>query len=182
MTLDDMFFWGADRLFGVIFSLYVVENITGGSVMHIGFIFMLLYLINAFLSIPIGHFLDKHRGVDEALLLSLSGFLAGISYILLAFAHNLWQVYLIVMFIGLAQTFNVNSWRSIFYSSIPNKERSETIGAYQTAMSLIRALIVALSGIFAEAFGFNFIFFVSGAMALLAGVFPLFIKNLVEQD
>ncbi len=181
MTFDDMFFWGADRLFNVIFSLYVVE-VLDGSIMHVGFIFMLLYVINATLSIPVGKFLDKHKGFDELVALSFSGFLVGFSYLLLAFATDLWHVYIIALLIGVAQTFNLNSWRSIFYSSIPNKERSETIGAYQTAMSLSKALIVALSGLCAEYFGFNFILITAGFMALIAGAFPLFLKNSLDQE
>jgi len=87
LTYNDAVFWGADVFVGVGFALYITQNIPGGNAIHVGFIFGLYRLVRAFVAIPIGRFLDKHKGhMDEFYTLLVSGLIVGLTYFALFFS------------------------------------------------------------------------------------------------
>ena len=180
LTFDDVSFWGAEALMSVIFALYVVQNITGGSATHVGLSLTVRQIVIAFCSIPIGRFLDKHKGyVDEVYFLSIAGFLAGISYFFFAFSNSIWQLYILMAIIGLTHSLSMNAWRSLFYETVDKSERGETQGVYQSVMSVAGALLVGLGGIMADKFGYQTIIFIVSGMTIIGGFLPLMIKKMV---
>ncbi len=182
LALDDVSFWGADRLISVIFALFIVSNITGGSATHVGIALMIRQLVIAFLSVPVGRLLDKHKGyIDEVYFLALSGILAGVAYIFLGFSTQLWQVYILMACIGVAHTFNLDTWRVLFYGLIKKGEQGETTGIYQTIMSVTGALILVIGGIVADKYGYSTIMWIGAVMTIIAGIIPLSIKHLVPK-
>ena len=66
LTFNDAATWGSDVFVGVIFALFITSNITGGTAIQVGLIFGLYRIVRAFAAIPIGSWLDRHKGhVDE---------------------------------------------------------------------------------------------------------------------
>lgn len=180
LALDDVSFWGAERLISVIFALFIVNNIAGGSAAAVGIALMIRQLVVAFLSVPVGRLLDKHKGyIDEVYFLAFSGLLAGSAYILFGFADHLWQVYVLMGVIGIAHTLNLDTWRVLFYGLIQKNEQGETTGIYQTIMSISGALVFALGGLFADIYGYPTIIWIGAVMTMIAGIIPLLIKRLV---
>ncbi|MCA9352654.1 MFS transporter [Patescibacteria group bacterium] len=182
LTLDDVTFWGADTFISVIFALFIVTNIEGGSATHVGLALTIRQLMVALFSVPIGKLLDKHKGyVDEVYFLAISGILAGCTYALFGFATELWHVYVLMVFVGISHTLNLDTWRVLFWGSIKKSERGETTGIYQTIMSITGALILALAGFLGDTYGYRFIIWIGSCMTMLAGLIPLFIKRFVPQ-
>lgn len=182
LTVDDVAFWGADALISVVFALFVVSHIEGASATHVGLAITLRQLMIAFLSIPVGKFLDNHKGhLDEVQFLSMSGILAGLTYVVLGFSTEIWHLFASMAFIGIAHSLNLNAWRILFYGSIKNTERGETTGVYQTIMSVMGALIVGLGGFLADEYGYRAILWIGGFMTFIGGIIPLFLRDLVRK-
>lgn len=182
MTLNDITYWGADAFIVVIFALYVVNFIDGGSATHIGFAFFVYNLIRALSSIPIGQFFDKHRGyIDEIWGLTITSFAAGFTYILLSQASQLWHLYAAMFALGLISAVNLTSWKVIFYNNIEKEEYGQTIGIYQTAVAIAYSLAAALGGIAGDRFGFDVVIFIGGIVMILGGFVPLTVKQYLRK-
>lgn len=182
MTLNDITYWGSDSFIFVIFALYVVEFIPGGSATHVGLSWFVYEGTKALLSIPVGQFFDKHKGyIDEIWGLTIASFLAGTTYMLLSQATQLWQLYVAMLVLGFFATINLTSWRVLFYNNIDKGEYGETVGIYQTLMSIGTALAVALGGIVGDRFGFDVVVLLGGFIIFVGGFVPLFVKQFFKK-
>lgn len=182
MTLSDISFWGTYSFISVIIALFVVEFIEGGSATHLGLSSMVYSAIAAILSIPIGRFFDKHKGyLDEVWGLSFASAATGVVYIWLSFATDLWQLYLAMALLGAVSVINTTSWRILFFNNIDKKEYGETVGIYQTLMSIGEGMALALGGIMGDIFGFEKVVFYGGVVILFGSLIPIGIKSLFKK-
>lgn len=161
---------------GVIFALYVTQNL-GGSAIDVGLIFGLYRAVRALTAIPIGRYLDKHKGhVDEYYALMVAGVIIGLTYITLFFATEVWHVYLGIIFIGLGHSIDVDSWKVLFYGNIAENAEGQTIGVYETTMQLVYALAIVVAGFVGELYGFEWTLLFAGLVSL-AGVLVMFVMH-----
>lgn len=178
LTFNDATFWGADIFVGVVFALYITQNIAGGTAIHVGLVLGLYRIVRAFFAIPIGRYLDKHRGhIDEYFFLLGSGFLVGITYMFLFFASELWHVYLGIAVIALGHAIDIGSWKVLFYSNLPDDAKGEVIGIYTTIMQIVYALAIVTAGFVGEIYGFEWTLLFAGILTILASLMLLFISD-----
>mgnify|MGYP002396401372 CR=1 FL=1 len=178
MTINDITYWGSFSFISVIFALFVIEYIEGGSATHVGLAMMIYSVISAGFSIPAGRFFDTHKGyLDEVWGLALSGFLTGLIYIAMSFASQLWHLYVAMGMLGILASINMSSWRILFYNNIRKREYGETIGIYQTLFSIGEGGAMALGGFFGETFGFDAVIFWGGIAIFVGGFLPLLIRS-----
>lgn len=178
LTFNDAAFWGADIFVGVVFALYITQNIPGGSAIHVGLVFGLYRAIRAFAAIPIGRFLDQHKGhIDEYYTLVTAGLITGVTYIALFFSTELWHVYVGMSFIALGHALDISSWRILFYGNVPENTRGQVIGVYETIMQIVYALAIIIAGFVGEIFGFEWTLFFAGVATLSSSAILLFIRG-----
>ncbi len=176
LTFNDGAFWGADMFAGVVFALYITQNIPGGSAIHVGLVFGLYRLIRAITAIPIGRFLDKHRGhLDEYYTLMTAGGITGLVYITLFFATELWHVYLGISFIAIGHALNIGAWNVLFYGNVSEEIRGQAIGTYQMFTQIIYGLAIIIAGFVGEIFGFEWTLLFAGIVTLLSSLIMWFI-------
>ncbi len=178
LTLNDAVYWGADLFFATVFAFFVLNNIEGGSATHVGIVYGCYRIVRAFCALPVGKFLDQHRGyIDEMWALILSSIIVGGMYITLFYASELWHIYVAMLLIAVGHALNIGSWAVLFYDNITKKYSGETIGMYNTIMQIVYGLAAALSGILGETFGFEWIVLFAGILTILSGFTPLFIRS-----
>ena len=178
MTINDISYWASDAFVMIIFALFVVNFIDGGTASHVGFAAFGYFLVRALTSIPIGQFFDSHKGyLDELWGLAFTGFVAGSLYILLSQSTQLWQLYIIMLLLGFVSAVNLTSWRVLFYNNIDKQEYAQTVGIYQTAAAVSYALAGALGGVIGEFFGFDTVLFVGGLIMFCGGFIPLMVQQ-----
>ena len=178
LTYNDAAFWGADAFVAVVFALYITQNIEGGSAIHVGLVFGLYRAVRAFLSVPIGRFLDKRKGhIDEYYMLFLSGLMVGLTYLALFFSTELWHVYLGMLFIGIGHSLDVNSWRILFYGNVPDDRAGEVNGIYETIMQIVYGLAIIIAGFVGEIFGFEWTLFWAGIATLSSSLILIFVRD-----
>lgn len=174
LTLNDAAFWGSDVFVGVIFALYITQNIEGGTAIHVGLVFGLYRAIRALAAIPIGQYLDDHKGhIDEYYTLLSSGLLVGGTYLALFFATDLWHIYVGMLAIGIGHALDVTAWRILFYSNVPEKNEGEVMGIYETVMQVVYGLAIIVAGFVGEIFGFEWTLFFAGIFTILSSIILL---------
>lgn len=174
LTASDISFWGTDAFISVVLVLYAIQFIPGGSATHVGFAFLGNRLINALCSLPIGRLFDRYRGyLDELWSLAFASFFTGLLYVTLSFASALWQLYAIMLVLGFLSAINLAAWRVIFYNTIAKKEYGQTVGVYQTFISISQGIALALGGYLGDRIGFDNVVLLGGIIIILGGFFPL---------
>lgn len=182
MTLNDITYWGADAFIFVIYALYVVNNVEGGSATHVGISIFAYYFVRAILSIPVGQFFDKHLGhLDELYGLAFTSFMAGVVYISMSQVGELWFVYAAMITMGFVSAVNLTSWKVLFYGNVAKDEYGQTIGIYTTATSIIYALTAALGGVIGDFLGFDKVLLFGGIVAFVGGFIPLMIREHIKR-
>lgn len=178
MTINDISYWASDAFVMIIFALFVVNFIEGGTASHVGFAAFGYFVVRALASIPVGQFFDSHKGhLDELYGLALTSFTAGTLYMLLSQSSELWQLYLVMVLLGFVSAVNLTSWRVLFYNNIDKKEYGQTVGIYQTATAISYALAGALGGVIGEFFGFDTVLLFGGLVMFCGGLIPLMLRQ-----
>jgi MFS family permease len=171
LTLNDILFWGGDAFVSVIMALFVTKFIEGGTASSVGIAYMIYRLLSAVTTVPIGKFLDDHKGfIDEVWTLFLVSIFAGVSYILLSFATQLWQLFLVMGVLGILRAFDINAWKIIFYSHLETKTKGRTIGTYDAVYSVAMGAIYALGGFVGDIYGFRIVVLLAGILIILGGI------------
>jgi len=171
LTLNDILFWGGDAFVSVIMALFVTQFIEGGTASTVGLSWMIYRLFSAVTTVPIGKFLDKHKGyVDEVWALLIVSLLAGIAYILLSFATQVWHLYLVMGTLGILRALDINAWKVVFFSHLETKAKGRTIGTYDAAFSIAIGAIYALAGFVGELYGFRLVVMLGGISIMLGGI------------
>lgn len=182
LTASDITFWGTDAFISVVFVLYAIQFIPGGSATHVGLAFLGNRLVNALCSIPIGKIFDHYKGhLDELWALSFASFLTGALYIALSFATALWELYFVMLALGLLSAINLAAWRVVFYSNIAKGEYGQTVGIYQTFISIAQGLALALGGWLGDTVGFDKVVFIGGLIIAVGGLFPIVIMQYFDK-
>lgn len=171
LTLNDILYWGGDAFVSVIMALFVLQYIDGGTASSVGISWMVYRILSAVTTVPVGKFLDNHKGyVDEVWALFIVSILAGISYIVLSFATQVWHLYTIMGVLGVLRAFDINAWKIMFYSHIETKTKGRTIGTYDAAYNIAIGAIYALAGFAGDAYGFRSVVIVGGILIMLGGI------------
>lgn len=183
LTANDVIVWGSDAFISVALALFVVTFIEGATILNVGIGLMIHRVMGALSAVPIGRWFDTHRGyLDEVRGLSFACLVAGFCYILLSFATEIWQFYLLMFFLGMASMVNLASWRILFYSNIGKKQFGQTIGVYQMLFSLGIGLFLAVGGFAGDRYGYDTVLLFGGVMMTFGSLLPLLIKGYFEPE
>ena len=182
LTLNDIFFLGGISFVGVVITLFIVTFIEGATVEHVGIAFMIRLLARAVFALPIGTFFDKHKGyTDEIWGLCFSTSLFGILHVALGFSTNIWQLYVIMFFLGVLEAANASSWRILFFGSISRAFLGKITGVYDMFYSVGTALCLVLGGYVAASIGYDNTVIVGGLFIMVGGFLPLLIRGYLSK-
>lgn len=178
LTANDVAYWGADAFISVALALFVTTFIEGATVLNVGIALMINRVVGAIAAVPIGRWFDKHKGyMDEVWGLALACLLAGLTYILLSFSTEIWQLYTAMFFLGIISVIDVSSWRILFYSHVDHGRLGQTIGVYQMLYSLGIGLFLAIGGFTGERFGYDKVLFFGGLIVACGSLLPVLIRG-----
>jgi len=183
LTLSDFSVWPSSSMIAVIYTLFVLDQINGATVFHAGVSSMIFILVSAFVNIPIGRFMDGIKGyIDETYMLAASSFIRGISIILMAFSTEIWQIYLLQSFLGIARSMNLTAWRVIFNKFLEDKNKAEQWSMYDTVIAVGLATATLIGGYLGITIPYSYIVFIGGVTTLIGGIFPLLVVNKVRKN
>ena len=149
--MSDIFTWGTIAMASPLIGIYLSNKFGDQTIWYVGVATACYFITRAIFQIPIGLISDKiHHDNDEIIILFLGCFTMGIGYILIPFITLPWQYFLLMSFIGLGSSMNLNSWRKLFASNLDKRHEGVGYGFYETIMSVSTAIISLIGGYFSS--------------------------------
>ncbi len=178
LTLSDFGMNSSGAISGVIFTLFVINQIQGATITDAGLSSLFFLSSSALLNIPLGRFMDKTKGfMDENIILASSLFLRGIAMILLAFSTQIWQLYILQVILGIARSMNFTSWRVLFSKFLDTKHIAAQWSLYDTVIAIGLGVATLIGGILGDIVPFSYVIFIAGIISIVGGIFPLLMIN-----
>lgn len=172
----DLVFLSAFGLIAPIFAVFIIEQINGGNVKVVGFAAAIYWILKAILQIPIGKFLDKHRGEkDDVSFLVLGYVLAAIVPLGYIFSFLPWHIYLLQAVYSIGMAMAIPAWAAIFTRHIDKGKEAFEWSLESSGFSLGIGITGAIGGILVAKFGFNTVFIIVSVFALIGALLPLLI-------
>ncbi|MST04182.1 MAG: MFS transporter [Candidatus Pacebacteria bacterium] len=179
MVASDFFFNSAFASFAPFFSIFITDQIDGGSIKIAGFVSATYWVVKSVLQLPIAKFLDKVDGERTQFWAVFWGYLlSGFVPIMYAFSTKPWHLYVVEIFLAICMAWAVPAWYNLFTKHVDRKKVSfewslESVFAVGVATSLA----TAVGGYYADLYGFQVIFLCSGILAVSSAFLFLPLKN-----
>lgn len=178
LTLNDVLYWGGDTFVSVVLALFVTQFIDGSSASSVGIAYMIYRLASSLTTSQAGKLFDDHKGyLDEIWALFGASLVAGLSYMALSQASELWQLYAAMGVLGVCRSIDVNAWKLLFYTHLEQKIKGRTMGTYDAIYGVSMGAIAALSGFVGEMYGFRVVILIAGVIMFLGGFPVLTLRN-----
>src|SRR3989344_4850002 len=163
-VIADFFYNSAFSSFAPIFAIFITGQIAGGSASVAGFATAIYWAVKSICQLPIARFLDRTDGEHD-------DFWA-------IFVREPWHLYAIQGVYGFIMAWVVPAWYSIFTRHV-DKWRISFEWSLESVFSvgMAAAGAAALGGYLADRFGFQFLFLISGAIAILSSFMILLVKR-----
>ncbi len=166
-----------------IFSVFIVSDIRGGTVEAVGFALAIYWIVKSAMQIPIGRWLDRHDGeLDDywAMIIGSTCSAFGAIFFFL-FAHEIWHVYILEVFLGIADALIVPPFYALFSRHLDHgHEGLEWALRSSLSFGAGSALGGALGGIIGGAFGLRAVFLFTGIGALSGVIALLFLRPYIR--
>ena len=179
LIVSDTIFYGAMALVEVVFSVFIINNIKGASVEHLG-IGNALFMVGILLTEPLfSRFYDTAKTITA----SFYGFVIGnllkaVFRVLFVFISSISMFYLIYFLLGIVHSIEYPSFSKLFTKYIDKNLESSEWGYKDTLVSLGRMITLFFSGYIVIAWGYNALFIISAITMVISGVLlPLAYKK-----
>ena len=158
--------WG---LIGPIFAIFLTRQIQGGRLEMVGFIAAAYWITKSIVQPFIAHKLDVKGGErDDFKLLVLGMFLANLVPIGYFFSTQIWHIFVLECFRGLAMACVIPSWAGIFTRHIDRGREAFSWSLESTGVGFAAGIAGAFGGLMAAAVGFKIVFILTSIFGLTA--------------
>ena len=184
LIISEFFIYTGFGLISPIFAIFLKEDLAGGSIAAAGAAATIYLFSKSLLQIFVAKFTDGDRGNRRELYTMYIGTLFLIFVPLLyIMANDISQVYIIQVFYGMGAALVYPGWVVIFTRSIDYNKEGYEWSLYDTITGLGGAVAAALGGIIAQIYGFNTLFILVSAIALVGAIllFPIFKAELIRK-
>ncbi|MDP3994896.1 MAG: MFS transporter [bacterium] len=172
-------FWLASNLLTPFLSIFYVNELYGVTLVEVGISTLIYFLAFGIFEPVAGFIADKIPGFKDELVLVFLGFLArGILFILLAFAHTAWHLYMFQFFLGFFRALSGPSDKKLYVKFIKHRQSGVLWGLDESLVNISAAIGAGLGGYLAVTIGFRFMLIIAGVITLIAGTinYPLIKK------
>lgn len=174
LVLSDFFINAGFSVFAPIFAVFVTKQIPAGSLQVIGFAAALVQIFKVTLQIPIAKYLDRNHGeYDDFYSMVFGSFLISMVPFLYLFARAPIHIYIFSAIYGIGLAFLVPPWYAIFTRHIDKMQENIEWSMDSVAIGIASAGTAALGGILATKLGFQSVFMLGGAMAVIGSICQL---------
>jgi len=178
--ISDLFFLGGWGFVDPIFSVFVVENIKGATLVTAGITAAIYWIVKSIIQIPVANFLDKTDGErDDFYVLIASLFLTAISAFLLVLVNEVWQLLAVQVVHAVAFGFYLPAWTGMFSRHLDKGHEALDWSLNSTTVGIASGITGFASGAFAQWFGFNMVFVLAGVFSLIAALVIMFTPDVV---
>lgn len=169
LVLSDFFLNFAFGLLAPIFAVFVLQNIEGSSLKVIGLATAFYWVSRTSTTVPLSRFMDRTNGErDEYYFMIVGSFLMASLPLFYIMASLSWHIYLIQLFMGLANSMAVPAWRILFTDHIDRGRTGYEWSLEDVALGTAVGASAYLGSVLADKFGFEIIFILLAILGYLA--------------
>ena len=179
-VLSDLFLLAGWGLIDPVFSIFIIQRITGATLVSVGIAAGIYWILRSALQVPIAKYLDRVPGEkDDFHVLVIGLVIAGFSAFLFALVKNVWALYLVQAVRALAFALYGAAWPSIFSRHLDKERVSFDWTVDSVAVGVAAGISGFIGGILADKFGFDAVFILGAALSLLAALALMSVPDLV---
>ncbi len=167
LILSDMLILSGFGLIGPIFAIFITGgSIEGGTLVAAGLATTVFLVAKSIVQLPLSRFfIDKEKHKTHSLLLGTL-FIITVPFIYTA-AENIYAIFVAQAIYGIGAAMAYPAWFDLFTAYMDKKHRGFEYTLWATGTGLGVALSAYLGAELAENLGFDYLFFIAGAIAFL---------------
>jgi DHA1 family quinolone resistance protein-like MFS transporter len=170
LIISDMFILGGFGLISPILAVFIKDNLVGGTLFTAGLASTIFLITHAILQMVFANvFNPKDR---RWMLLLGTGLIVSVPFIY-TFSTHILHIFLAQFIYGIGAGFAYPAWYSLFTSNVEKKSSGFQWSLNNSAISICTAITAAGGAWLAEKIGFQWVFLVTGAIAV-TGLLILF--------
>lgn len=178
LVAADFFVNAGFSVFAPVLAIFITQQIAGGTIGTVGFAAAITQIFKISFQLPIAKILDRNHGeYDDFYSLMFGSFLIAAVPFLYLFARDIAHVYIIHAIYGTGIAFVVPPWYAIFSRHLDQYRASFEWSLDSTSIGIAAAAAAAVGGVLADKFGFSFVFFAGGCLAVFGGAMQILIYN-----
>jgi len=178
LVFSDFVFWGAIGLFEPIFAIFVIKNIRGGSAFVVGIATAVYWILKSLLSVPVGLFLDRHRGEKDDYWFLVNGtIIASVAPLAFIFCRLPWHIYLVQAIYAISMAMIISSWRAVFTRHIDKGKEATEWSIDATFYGIGTGICGFIGGWTAAHFGFVPVFIGASILSFTSLLLLLALEN-----
>ncbi len=181
LVLSDLVFYAGWGLITPIFAIFIVNNIQGGTILIAGIASSIYWVLKSVLRVPIGVFLDSHKGEkDDYFFLVFGLLIAALVPFGYIFSKLPWHIYTLQAIYAIGMAMSVSGWAAIFTRHIDKGKEATEWGLDSASYGIGMGVAAAVGGLAVTTFGFNPVFIAVGIMGLIGVALLLGIRNKIK--
>lgn len=178
LILSDFLIWSAYNLLAPVFAIFITNHIQGATIEVVGIASGLYFICKSVFEVPVGVYIDKTKGEKDDLYTAIGGtIMFALIYILYIYIDQVWQLYVLQVFLGISAALAFPGWYSIFTRHVDKDQEGFEWSMYDVMLGVGIAAASALGAFIADIFGFRYLFLIVSAITILGAVFLFLIKN-----
>jgi MFS family permease len=173
LIISDIFVLSGFGLIAPILSIYINDNLVGGSIFSAGLASTIFLLTHASLQLLFSY---KFNPKDRLWMLKLGTAIIVFVPLGYIFATNIYHIYMAEFMYGVGAAFAYPTWSSLFTAYLEKGRRGFQYSIYSSAVAIGTALTAAAGAWLAEKIDFKIVFILTGLIAMV-GLLILFKLN-----
>jgi len=180
LIISDIFVFTGFGLIAPILSIFIKDNLVGGSIFSAGLASMIFLLTHALLQILFSYVFNPK---DRLWMLKVGTAIIALVPFGYIFSTNIHHIYIVEFFYGLGAAFAYPSWSSLFTAHLEKGKRGFQYSVYSSGVGIGTAITAGVGGWIADKVdlnllgihisGFQIVFLLTGIIAV-AGLLMLF--------
>lgn len=179
IVVSDFFLALASGFAAPVFSVFIVDQVIGGSLAVAGFATSLFWIVKSVAQFPISWIVDSVPGErDDYALMVAGGAVIAVANLLFYFvATEAWHIYLFEGLHGLGYALAVPAWYAVFTRHLDAGKEATEWTLDSNAAGLAIAVAAGIGGVVGDAFGPRSVFLLMAAAAVASTLLLLVVRR-----
>lgn len=167
----DLFLIGGWGLVAPLFSIFIIEEIRGATLVTVGIATAIYWVIKSIIQVPMANFLDKTDGEkDDFYVLIVALLLASATAFSFTLITEIWHLYAIQVLHAVAFGLYVPAWTGMFSRHLDKKHEALDWSLNSATIGIASGITGIASGILANAFGFSVPFILAALLSIVSAL------------
>ncbi len=167
--VSDLFLWGGWGLIAPIFSVFVIREVEGATLVTVGIGAAIYWIVKSIIQIPVAKFLDRRPGErDDFYTLLLGLVLAGVVAFAFVFVRAPWHLYLVQFLQAIAFGLYIPAWYAMFSRHLDRGRYAIEWSLDSSGIGIGAGVAGLVGGSVAAFIGFKAVFVLASLFSLAA--------------